>query len=315
MITKSNCPSTCVPKLKYFGINNDAIDHFDYNDDTSIKSIFIKNDAFVKPVITIQDNKVLYYSKILDKYMNFDSDYYDNINISVVTDDFYKDNPDAELSITLSPINCQKPMILGDVKLYFTKDYILKSVESSSCKLKNVTELLFQPISNNISNFINKNLELIDPTINPSNPENDYICNKGLYYLIHKDSVFDIKYNYDKKTINSIIINECTTETKPFLSLHDGVIKYLDQSGNYVNYNSTNYNNVKASAYELSDIAGEGGEPYFVIRISPENNDKPMIFDNSVIYPLQNYAILNVSEDGTHIETYQIPNTLASFLQ
>jgi hypothetical protein len=64
---------------------------------------------------------------------------------------------------------------------------------------------------------------------------------------------------------------------------------------------------------KISNFLGINSKDY-IIRISQENVDKPMIFSDITLYPFQNYVLTGVLDDGT-INYSQVPNNLTSFLQ
>ncbi len=325
----SNCPSSCTPKIKLFGIKTSTLDikkPISYDSYGNIISMNLNSNGSIiesdKPKLLIQDGVVKYYQSLTGEYKVFDQDCYQNVYYDV-----YKENlgtQTLQYSISLKPKDCSKPMIFGNMKLYKPFDYNIETTNikcntdcpDQECGLK----INLNKIKNNISDYYNVKINQNDPDINLSIPltniMDDRKCSGAFYYMINKSCISNYSLNNNGKTIDSIIIKE-GSELKPDLTLTNGKIQYLDlDSNSYKDFDVNHYSNIKVTGYDLNILNGQTSDsPYFLIRISQDDTFKPGIFADYVIYPNKSYEVLDVSNDGTYIESSEIPIGITQFLQ
>lgn len=308
--TKQFCNSAiAIPKLKCFEIKTRAIDSI-AKDGSDIVTINIKAQVptKAKPPITIKNGNVLFLNSS-GEYVSFDSDIVENVYATASLDkmlniasSFLVPCPDvsSSYSISIQPKDCSIPMRLGNVVLETPQYNQISKVSNDG------TEIKLEKINNFNSCLLKKTLQ--------ANEGKNFEIKSSVFFEIKKDLISKILYDEDKK-IDTINILE--NVKKPFLTLTNGNVQYLNENNEYQNFDLSLYQNVDCKAYKTSDLFGGLSSKFnsYMLRISQENINHAAKFANITLNPFENYFLNgNVEDDGT-ISYAKIPKDALYLLE
>jgi hypothetical protein len=325
----SSNTQACIPKIKYFGISNEILDKenpFIYDRNGKVTTLIFRDDLFEsdKPPISIVDSSIWHYDSSKKSYTPFDKNLYKNIDYDFYQENFNDKTITPLYSISIKQYDETMPAIFSDKTINKEFDYKIKIDRD----INNEIQISKFKLTEDFSNFYNNSIYALDKDqmfVNSSNIPKDISCAHSLYYFIPQKYVSDIKSNKNSQSIHSIEISSCLDiDSKPDLTLNNGVVQYLDLDLNiYQNFNSNSYENVKANAYNLETLFNKnniflsqkyGNAPYYLLKITQEDCSKEMKFGNLNIQPVKSYDLKSISDDGTSSIMTEIQNNFQIFL-
>lgn len=243
--------------------------------------------------MTIKNENIVFLNDS-GEYIAFDPDLVSNVRCvgfpiqnlhPSMNSNYSKECFEKSYGVKIEPFDFSEQAKFSNITLYPVKNQNILKVSNDGNEIK-----LGKPLDVN-SCLLDKYLRIIDGP--------NYQLKNYLFFEIEKEAVSKILYDENEKIDTIKIFDNPSYIKKPFLTLTNGSVQYLDQDNKYQNFDPFLYENIDAKAYPTKNLFGISTFDSYGLIISQKNTSIPATIADKTLYSLQNYSLKSVENDGT----------------